>query len=60
MSQRSTISTQASTLALSRDHVAEPRIFEGRVLMPEEQEQMYEEIIKIERMEYVSPPKCAS
>jgi hypothetical protein len=35
--------------------IYEPRIFEGRVLVPEEQEQMYEEIIKFERMEYVSP-----
>jgi hypothetical protein len=36
--------------------IYEPRIFEGRVLMPEEQEEIYEEIIKFERMEYVSPP----
>jgi hypothetical protein len=33
----------------------EPRIFEGRVMLPEEQEQIYEEIIQFERMEYVSP-----
>jgi hypothetical protein len=36
--------------------IYEPRIFEGRVLMPEEQEQIYEEITKFERMEYVNPP----
>jgi hypothetical protein len=36
--------------------IYEPRIFEGRVMLPEEQEQIYEEIIQFERMEYVSPP----
>jgi hypothetical protein len=35
--------------------VYEPRIFEGRVMLPEEQEQIYEEITQFERMEYVSP-----
>jgi hypothetical protein len=36
--------------------IYEPRIFEDRVMLPEEQEQIYEEIIQFERMEYVSPP----
>jgi hypothetical protein len=36
--------------------IYEPRIFEGRVMLPEEQEQIYEEISKFERMEYVSLP----
>jgi hypothetical protein len=36
----------------------EPHIFEGRVMLPEEQEQIYEEIIQFERMEYVSPQSC--
>jgi hypothetical protein len=35
--------------------IYEPRIFEGRVMLPEEQEQIFEEIIQFERMEYVSP-----
>ena len=35
--------------------IYEPRIFEGRVMLPEEQEQIYEEIIQFERMEYVPP-----
>jgi hypothetical protein len=35
--------------------VYEPRIFDGRVLFPE-QEQIHEEISKFERMEYGSPP----
>lgn len=35
--------------------IYEPRIFEGRVMLPEEQGQIYEEISKFERMEYVSP-----
>jgi hypothetical protein len=33
----------------------EPPIFEGRVMLPEVQEQIYEEIIQFERMEYVGP-----
>jgi hypothetical protein len=33
--------------------IYEPRIFEGRVMLPEEQEQIYEEIIQFERM---APP----
>jgi hypothetical protein len=28
--------------------IYEPRIFEGRVMLPEEQEQIYEEIIQFE------------
>jgi hypothetical protein len=30
--------------------VYEPRIFEGRVMLPEEQEQIYEEITQFERI----------
>jgi hypothetical protein len=30
----------------------EPRIFEDRVMLPGKQEQIYEEIIQFERMEY--------
>ena len=36
--------------------IYEPRIFEGRVMLPEEQKQIYNEIIQFDRMEYVSPP----
>jgi hypothetical protein len=36
--------------------IYEPRIFEGRIMLPEEQEQIYNEITQFERMEYVSPP----
>ena len=32
----------------------EPRIFEGRVMLPEEQEQIYMELLTCKRMESVS------
>lgn len=32
----------------------EPRVFEGRVLTPEEQEQMHQELLEFERIEAVS------
>jgi hypothetical protein len=31
--------------------IYQPHIFEGRVMLPEEQEQIYEGIIQLERME---------
>jgi hypothetical protein len=35
--------------------IYEPRIFEGRVMLPEGQKQLYKELLEFERMEYVSP-----
>jgi uncharacterized membrane-anchored protein YjiN (DUF445 family) len=34
--------------------IYDPRIFEGRVMLPEEQEQLYELLLKSERFEFVS------
>jgi|RhiMetdeSRZDD1v2_1073273.scaffolds.fasta_scaffold4297491_1 hypothetical protein len=35
--------------------VYDPRIFEGRVMLPEEQEWVYNELLEFERIEYINP-----
>jgi hypothetical protein len=37
-----------------KNHVYEPRIFEGRVMLPQEQEQIYMQLLTSKRMEFVT------